>query len=67
MHTKKLHTMGSTHTGCCRNSKSSMIVWHFKHERQMRLIERAKGRCIMLVFILAVMFAIFLLCLPKFV
>ncbi len=31
MHTDNLHTMRSIHTACCRNSKSSMIVWHFEH------------------------------------
>ncbi len=31
MHTENLHTMHSIHTACCRNSKSSMIVWHFEH------------------------------------
>ncbi len=29
MHTENLHT--TIHTACCRNSKSSMIVWHFEH------------------------------------
>ncbi len=33
MHTENLHTMHSIHSGCCRNSKSSMIVWHFKHSQ----------------------------------
>ncbi len=31
MHTENLHTMRSIHTACCRNGKSSMIVWHFEH------------------------------------
>ncbi len=31
MHTENLHTMRSIHTACCRNSKSSMLVWHFEH------------------------------------
>ncbi len=31
MRTEHLHTMRSIHTACCRNSKSSMIVWHFEH------------------------------------
>ncbi len=31
MHTENLHIMRSIHTACCRNSKSSMIVWHFEH------------------------------------
>ncbi len=31
MHTEHLHTMRSIHIACCRNSKSSMIVWHFEH------------------------------------
>ncbi len=31
MHTENLHTMRSIHTACCRNSKSSMILWHFEH------------------------------------
>ncbi len=31
MHTENLHTMRSIHTACCRNSKSSMIEWHFEH------------------------------------
>ncbi len=31
MHTENVHTM---HTACCRNSKSSMIVWHFEHSQR---------------------------------
>ncbi len=31
MHTENVHTVHSIHTGCCRNSKSSMIVWHLEH------------------------------------
>ncbi len=31
MHTENVHTMRSIHTACCRNSKSSMVVWHFEH------------------------------------
>ncbi len=31
MHTENVHTMRSIHTACCRNNKSSMIVWHFEH------------------------------------
>ncbi len=34
MHTENLHTM---HTACCRNSKSSMIVWHFEHSQRFTL------------------------------
>ncbi len=37
MHTEKLHTMCSIHTACCRNSKSSMIVWHFEHSPSLCL------------------------------
>ncbi len=35
MHTDNLHTMCSIHTACCRNSKSSMIVWHFEHSHSL--------------------------------
>ncbi len=31
MHTENLHTMHSLYAGYCRNSKSSMIVWHLEH------------------------------------
>ncbi len=40
MHTENLHTMRSIHTACCRNSKSSMIVWHFEHSRCHVMNER---------------------------
>ncbi len=40
MHTENLHTIRSIHTACCRNSKSSMIVWHFEHSHRWRSAAR---------------------------